>query len=49
MCTMALVHSRISRIFFGKRRGDFGGVTEAKLQEITALNHSFEVYNVSVT
>ena len=49
MCTMALVHSRIKRIFFGKRREDFGGLIEAKLHEISALNHSFEVYNVSIT
>ena len=47
MCTMALVHSRISRIFFGRCREDFGGVAQAKLQEITALNHSFEVYQVT--
>ena len=47
MCTMALVHSRINRIFFGEHREDFGGVAQAKLQEISALNHSFEVYHVS--
>lgn len=46
MCSMALVHSRIKRVFFGRTRSDFGGLTGTKLQDIKALNHSFEVYQV---
>ena len=47
MCAMALVHSRIKRVFFSRWRSDFGGVAEAGLQSIAALNHNFEVYQVS--
>eukprot|EP00116_Pleurobrachia_bachei_P007700 sb/3467962/ len=48
MCAMALVHSRVRRLYFNQDREDFGGVTSAKLQEIKALNHHFEVYKVEL-
>ena len=48
MCTMALVHSRISRIFFGSFRKDFGGIGEAKLQDVSALNHNFQAFQVYI-
>lgn len=46
MCTMALVHSRIRRVFFKEYRNDFGGVQSAQLHTISVLNHHFEVYKV---
>ena len=48
MCAMALVHSRVRRLYFSKNREDFGGITSAKLQDIKALNHHFEVYKVEL-
>ena len=45
MCSMALVHSRIRRVFFRRSRG--GGLSgTTKLHTISALNHSFHVFNV---
>lgn len=45
MCCMALVHSRIRRVFFRESGGGgFSGTT--KLHTISALNHSFHVFRV---
>ncbi|KAJ8895351.1 hypothetical protein PR048_000683 [Dryococelus australis] len=44
MCAMALVHSRVRRVFYGcpSPRGVLG--TLAKLHTVTALNHHYEVF-----
>ena len=47
MCAMALVHSRIKRVFFARWRTDFGGISQAALHDISALNHNFEVYHIT--
>ena len=48
MCCMALVHSRIRRVFFRKSVG--GGLSgTTKLHTISALNHSFQVFHVYET
>ena len=49
MCSMALVHSRASRVFFSQVSPYNGGLySKARLQNIKALNHTFEVYKVSL-
>ena len=44
MCSMALVHSRIARVFFGESYSAWGGFTKRKLNTVEELNHSFEVF-----
>ncbi len=45
MCSMALTHSRIRRVFF-VRESPGGGLTSvARLHTVKALNHLFEVYH----
>lgn len=47
MCSMALVHSRVSRVFFAQTNDLNGGLFSlARLQNITSLNHTFEVYHM---
>jgi len=47
MCSMALVHSRVSRVFFAEPSPTNGGLySVARLQTVTSLNHAFEVYKV---
>ena len=46
MCAMALVHSRIRSVLFYRERDYFGGLLRARLHEISALNHSFDVYQI---
>lgn len=48
MCAMALVHSRVRTVFFGKRMPNGALVTRAKLHTVRALNHHYEVYEVDV-
>ncbi len=49
MCAMALVHSRISRVYFAKCSPGLGGLASlVKLHTIKDLNHSFEVYHFQV-
>lgn len=45
MCTMALVHSRIKRVFYGTCTEDGALGTKAKLNTNRALNHRFEVFS----
>lgn len=47
MCSMALVHSRVRTIFYNERtkQGALGTLT--KLHAIRALNHHYEVYQIS--
>ena len=47
MCAMALVHSRVSRVFFNKPFPKGALETVAKLHIIDELNHAFEVYRMS--
>ena len=46
MCCMALVHSRIRRVFFSRKSSDGGLSCSTKIQTINALNHSFQVFHV---
>ena len=47
MCSMALLHSRISRLFFQKHNPQSGGLSSVfKLHTEEGLNHHFEVYHV---
>lgn len=48
MCTMALLHSRTSRIFFYRKCGSSTGALESrvKLHTVPGLNHYFEVFVV---
>lgn len=46
MCAMALVHSRIRRLFFIKKKGSWGGLTrkEYAIHTHKSLNHKFKVW-----
>lgn len=44
MCAMALVHSRIGRVFYINHTEDGALGTRYKLHTLTALNHRFDVY-----
>lgn len=49
MCSMALLHSRISRLFFQKHNSHSGGLSSVfKLHTEEGLNHHFEVYHVDL-
>ena len=48
MCAMALVHSRVARVFFAKASPNRGGLlSKTRLQNISSLNHSFQVYQMN--
>ncbi|KAG4067523.1 hypothetical protein HA402_005295 [Bradysia odoriphaga] len=47
MCAMALVHSRARRIFFHRPNAKGALKTLTKLHTIKALNHHYEVYQIS--
>lgn len=47
MCSMALTHSRSRRIFFHEKQPNGALCSLTKLQSIKALNHHFQVFNVS--
>lgn len=45
MCAMALLHSRIRRVFFASYNEDeVGGFSQAKIHTEEAMNHRFEVF-----
>ncbi|XP_077285462.1 putative inactive tRNA-specific adenosine deaminase-like protein 3 [Arctopsyche grandis] len=45
MCSMALVHARAKRVFFGLVNSSNGGlVSKCKLHTLPGLNHRYEVY-----
>lgn len=47
MCSMALVHSRVSRVFFLQPSPQKGGLFSlCRLQNERSLNHTFEVYQM---
>lgn len=46
MCSMALTHSRIKRLFFARRMKCGAVASVAKLHTVKALNHHFEVFCV---
>ena len=48
MCSMALVHSRIRRVFFCRAMPDGGLKTLTKLHTIQSLNHLFEVFHLKL-
>ncbi len=48
MCAMALVHSRVSRIFYSEAAPRKGGLqSKARVQTIRDLNHAFQVYRMT--
>ena len=50
MCSMAMVHSRVRRIFFRRNsvaNGALGGGNQLKLHGVRELNHHFEVFRVN--
>lgn len=47
MCSMALVHSRVSRVFFMEPSPQKGGLYSlCRLQNVRSLNHAFEVFQI---
>ncbi|XP_050678845.1 probable inactive tRNA-specific adenosine deaminase-like protein 3 [Leptidea sinapis] len=45
MCSMALVHARVKKVFFCiENRRDGALLSKAKLQTLSSLNHRFEVF-----
>ena len=47
MCSMALLHSRISRLFFIEENYNYGGIkTQAHIHENPKLNHRFHAYQL---
>lgn len=50
MCAMAMVHSRVRRIFFrrdNERNGALGGGNQLKLHGVKELNHHYQVFRVN--
>lgn len=46
MCSMALIHSRVRRVFFCERSKNGALVSCAKLHTIKELNHHYEVFEI---
>lgn len=50
MCSMAMVHSRVRRIFFHRNNvdnGALGGGNKLKLHSVKELNHHYQVFRVN--
>jgi tRNA-specific adenosine deaminase 3 len=47
MCAMAMVHSRVGRLFYCQRNPDFGGIeSQAQVHSNPRLNHHFLAYRL---
>lgn len=45
MCSMALIHARVKRVFFCFENSEFGALkSKAKLHTVQSLNHHYEVF-----
>ncbi len=44
MCAMALVHSRIRRVFYSVPTPSFGGLSSTRIHEEKSLNHHYKVF-----
>lgn len=44
MCAMALIHSRVKRVFYGARSSNGGLGTLCKIHTVKDLNHHYEVF-----
>lgn len=44
MCAMALVHSRVKRVFYGTKSSNGGLGTLCKIHTVKSLNHHYEVF-----
>ncbi|KAJ2506200.1 tRNA-specific adenosine deaminase subunit tad3 [Coemansia sp. RSA 2049] len=49
MCCMALVHSRIGRLFFIEPRKEDGGISYHSIHSLKALNHHFTAFQCTQT
>ncbi|KAJ2863233.1 tRNA-specific adenosine deaminase subunit tad3 [Coemansia aciculifera] len=49
MCTMALVHSRIGRLFFLAASPSGGGISRYSMHSYKSLNHHFSAFQCSIT
>ncbi|KAJ2426653.1 tRNA-specific adenosine deaminase subunit tad3 [Coemansia sp. RSA 2531] len=49
MCTMALVHSRIGRLFFLAASPGGGGISRYSMHSYKSLNHHFSAFQCSIT
>lgn len=49
MCTMAMVHSRISRLFYIEANEEFGGVeSQVQVNSNPSLNHRFRAFRLKM-
>jgi tRNA-specific adenosine deaminase 3 len=47
MCAMAMVHSRVGRLFYVQKNPDFGGIeSQAQVHSNPHLNHNFRAFRV---
>lgn len=44
MCSMALIHSRVKRVFYGKKSSNGGLGSLCKIHTVKDLNHHYEVF-----
>lgn len=49
MCTMAMVHSRVERLFFAMENPDFGGIlSQAQVHSNPKINHRFRAFKLKM-